>query len=82
MPVPIAQVSDLLSPALTTEGAVNKGCVLSCIATIERLYFVQPITLIITGGDAKLLHTHLQVPLVLAEDLVLEGLMLSHATFQ
>ena len=80
--VPIAQVSDLLSPALTTEGAVNKGCVLSCIATIERLYFVQPITLIITGGDAKLLHTHLQVPLVLAEDLVLEGLMLSHATFQ
>ena len=71
-----------LVPGRSTTGAVNNGIALMLKAMIEsalqdfRLSTGEAPVLIVTGGDAGMLSSLLQVPHTLEPDLVLEGINL------
>ena len=65
---------DINSPGLSTDEAVDKGCLLLLVAMIESLAGKYQARLVITGGDAELLQDVLCIEAELYPDLVLEGL--------
>jgi len=65
---------DISSPGLSTDEAVDKGCLLLLVAMIESLVGKYQARLIVTGGDAQLLQGALCIEAELYPDLVLEGL--------
>ena len=64
------------SPGLSTDEALDKGCLLLLIAMIESLVSKYKARLVVTGGDGELLQNALCVEAELYPDLVLEGLAL------
>lgn len=70
---PIVEISE---PGLSTDEAVDKGCLLLLVSMIESLAAKYQSKLIITGGDGSLLCDALNVDAKLYPDLVLEGLAL------
>ena len=74
------QALDINSPGLSTEEAVDKGCLLLLVSMIESLVARYQAKLIITGGDAERLRNALCVEAELYPDLVLEGLALEGIT--
>ena len=76
---PLEQTDGNIGP-LDTYDAVSQGCLLSAIALVE--YFRKDIdsTLVLTGGDAQLIHAHLNVECICVQDLVLEGLSVTGIT--
>jgi type III pantothenate kinase len=69
-----ADPRDMLVPGDTTQVAVNRGCLLTAIAAIEKLAGQYPATLILTGGDSKMLLEALSLKAEHRPDLVLDGL--------
>ena len=65
---------DISSPGLSTDEAVDKGCLLLLVAMIGSLVGKYQARLVITGGDAELLQDVLCIEAELYPDLVLEGL--------
>jgi len=74
--VEVKQPADISSPGLSTDEAVDKGCLLLVVAMIESLVDKYQARLVITGGDGELLQDALGVEAELYPDLVLEGLTL------
>lgn len=70
------QSADMNSPGLSTDEALDKGCLLLLIAMIESLVSKYKARLVVTGGDGELLQNALCVEAELYPDLVLEGLAL------
>jgi type III pantothenate kinase len=68
------QAADIGSPGITTDEAVDKGCLLLLVSTIESLVNHHQSQLVITGGDGLLLQDNLSVNASYYPDLVLEGL--------
>jgi type III pantothenate kinase len=68
---------DMLVPGNSTQIAVNRGCLLTAIAAIEKLAGQYPATLIMTGGDSKLLMEALSLTAEHCPDLVLDGLAIN-----
>ena len=62
--------------ATDTEPAVNRGCLYMAVSTIERMVEDFNGRLILTGGDADLLHSYLHCDADLVPDLVMDGLLL------
>lgn len=76
---PAGQAS--LSPGCDTASGLASGGVLALVGAIERAYSLcveskrdKAPVLILSGGDAEILETHLRLPLKKCSDLVLEGL--------
>ena len=69
-------------PGFNTGEAVSKGCLLSSVSLIKYLSEDQSSTLVMTGGDAKLLLQYLGHSPVYVEDLVLEGLSVAGVQFK
>jgi type III pantothenate kinase len=65
---------DVGNPGLSTDEAVDKGCILVLVALIESLVGKYQARLIITGGDADQLRDALNVEAEFYPELVLEGL--------
>ncbi len=63
-------------PANFTEAAIYNGTLLAVVGLIEHILSqqVQPISLILTGGDAELVAAHLSTNALIDIDLVLRGL--------
>jgi type III pantothenate kinase len=70
---PIVEISE---PGLSTDEAVDKGCILMLVSMVESLAAKYQSKLIVTGGDGSLLSEALNVDAELYPDLVLEGLAL------
>ena len=70
---PIVEINQ---PGLSTDQAVDKGCLLLLVSMVESLAAKYQSKLIITGGDGSLLCDALNVDAELYPDLVLEGLSL------
>jgi len=73
---------DLRGPASDTGAAVSRGCVLSAVSLINYLSKDQSSSLVLTGGDAKLLLHYLSRAPIYVEDLVLEGLSVDGVQFE
>ena len=69
-------------PGFNTGEAVSKGCLLSSVSLIKYLSEDESSTLVLTGGDAKLLLQYLGDSPVYVEDLVLEGLSVAGVQFK
>lgn len=64
-----------LKPANFTEGAIYSGTLMAVIGMIEKILAEQSaMEVILTGGDAGLIASHLSVSCALDSDLVLRGL--------
>lgn len=68
-------------PGKNTQQAVNRGCLLSAVAIIERLASEFPVRIVLTGGDGKLLKQAISLQADYTPELVLEGLLLSDIDF-
>ncbi|MDA9095278.1 type III pantothenate kinase [Porticoccaceae bacterium] len=65
---------NMLVPGAVTEDAVNRGCLLAAVATVEKLASTYPAAVVITGGDALPLIEALSLKTDHKPDLVLAGL--------
>jgi type III pantothenate kinase len=65
---------NMLVPGTSTQDAVNRGCLLAAVATIEKLASQYPASIVITGGDAATVASALSLPADQAPSLVLDGL--------
>lgn len=65
---------NMLVPGAITEDAVNRGCLLAAVATVEKLASTYPAAIVITGGDALPLIDALSLKTDHKPDLVLAGL--------
>ena len=68
---------ELWLPGKNTQQAVNKGCLLSAVSTIESLAAQFPVRIVITGGDAKILMQAISLSANYHSNLVLDGLLLN-----
>ena len=68
---------ELWLPGKNTQQAVNKGCLLSAVSTIESLAAQFPVRIVITGGDAKILMQAISLSTDYHSNLVLDGLLLN-----
>ena len=68
---------ELWLPGKNTQQAVNKGCLLSAVSTIESLAAQFPVRIVITGGDAKILMQAISLSADYHSNLVLDGLLLN-----
>lgn len=67
---------DSLQTGLTTQEAVHHGILLSCVGAINEICHRYPnFELIMTGGDAPLIAQHLNRPVRIRENLLLNGLI-------
>jgi type III pantothenate kinase len=73
---------ELLLPGENTQQAVNRGCLLMAVATIEKLASEYPVRIVVTGGDAKCLEQALSIRVEHCPDLVLEGLLADEVRFE
>ena len=62
-------------PGKNTQQAVNRGCLLAAVATIERLASEFPVRIVLTGGDAKILEQAISLQTDFLPNLVLDGLL-------
>ena len=67
---------ELWLPGKNTQQAVNKGCLLSAVSTIESLAAQFPVRIVITGGDAKILMQAISLNADYHSNLVLDGMLL------
>ena len=65
---------NMLVPGTCTQDAVNRGCLLAVVATIEKLASQYPASIVITGGDATVVAEALSLTSDHVPDLVLDGL--------
>tara|TARA_B110001469_G_C9611017_1_gene303968 strand:+ start:156 stop:896 length:741 start_codon:yes stop_codon:yes gene_type:complete len=65
---------NMLVPGAVTEDAVNRGCLVAAVATVEKLASTYPAAVVITGGDALPLIEVLSLKTDHKPDLVLAGL--------
>jgi type III pantothenate kinase len=65
---------NMLVPGVCTQDAVNRGCLLAVVATIEKLAGQYPASIVITGGDAPVVAEALSLTSDYVPDLVLDGL--------
>ena len=72
---------NMLVPGTSTENAVNRGCLLAAVATIEKLASQYPASVVMTGGDAVVLADALSLQSEHRADLVLEGLAIEGVEF-
>tara|TARA_B110000003_G_scaffold188946_1_gene187777 strand:+ start:1820 stop:2545 length:726 start_codon:yes stop_codon:yes gene_type:complete len=68
------QIDQIITPAITTSAAVNRGSLLVAVATIEKLAGMHQANLILTGGDAELVTSMLNNQAEYVPELVLDGL--------
>jgi len=68
---------ELWLPGKNTQQAVNKGCLLSAVSTIESLAAQFPVRIVITGGDAKILMQAISLSADYHSNLVLDGLLIN-----
>jgi type III pantothenate kinase len=74
--VPAGAFSDL-SPGRDTPAAVHHGILLGIVGAVEKLVRLEPSRhLVLTGGDADLIHDFLAIdnPITIEPDLLLKGL--------
>lgn len=74
--------SNIESPGRSTDDAVDKGCLLLLVSTIQSLVAQYCCKLIVTGGDGLLLRDQLELEAEYYPDLVLEGLGLEGIKFK
>jgi type III pantothenate kinase len=67
---------ELWLPGKNTQQAVNRGCLLAAVSTIESLAAQFPVHIVITGGDAKILMQAMSLKADNHANLVLDGLIL------
>jgi type III pantothenate kinase len=67
---------ELWLPGKNTQQAVNRGCLLAAVSTIESLAAQFPVRIVITGGDAKILIQAMNLSANNHANLVLDGLIL------
>lgn len=67
---------ELWLPGKNTQQAVNRGCLLAAVSTIESLAAQFPVRIVITGGDAKILMQAMSLSADNYANLVLDGLIL------
>lgn len=72
---------NMMVPGQNTVDAVNRGCLLTAVAVIEKLAAQYPAALVITGGDAATLMEALPLDSFHHPDLVLEGLAVAGVEF-
>jgi len=72
---------NVMVPGKSTADAVNRGCLLTAVAVIEKLAAQYPAALVITGGDAPQLIEALSLDNFHRPDLVLEGLAVDGVEF-
>ena len=66
---------DSVSQGLTTQDAVHRGILLSIVGAINEISHRHPnFELIMTGGDAAIISQHVNRPVRLRDDLLLNGL--------
>ena len=65
---------NMLVPGACTTDAVNRGCLLTAVASIEKLASQYPASIVITGGDASQIAGALSLAADHVPDLVLDGL--------
>ncbi|MDG1818201.1 MAG: type III pantothenate kinase [Porticoccaceae bacterium] len=75
-------VANIVSPGRSTDDAVDKGCLLLLVSTIEALVDQHNGKLVITGGDGLILRDQLRVAAEYCPDLVLEGLAVEGVGFR
>lgn len=75
-------VANITTPGRSTDDAVDKGCLLLLVSTIESLVNQYGCKLVITGGDGLMLRDQLSVPADYYPDLVLEGLAVAGVGFK
>ena len=65
-----------MQPGKNTEEAIQLGMLVAALGTVRTLRETEaePLPVCLTGGDAAILHPHIAEPVVLVNDLVLEGL--------
>lgn len=69
-----------LSPARESAGGVAAGCLLAAVGLIERVYHQEcqqadsPASMVLMGGDADRIGTHLTAPFKIDQTLILRGL--------
>jgi len=64
----------MLVPGACTTDAVNRGCLLTAVASIEKLASQYPASIVITGGNASQIAGALSLAADHVPDLVLDGL--------
>ena len=69
-----AEAQSMLVPGTSTQDAVNRGCLLTVVAAIERIAGQYPATIVVTGGDGGLILNAMSLSGVHSPDLVLDGL--------
>ena len=67
---------ELWLPGKNTQQAVNRGCLLAAVSTIESLAAQFPVRIVITGGDARILMQAMSLSADNHANLVLDGLIL------
>jgi type III pantothenate kinase len=67
---------ELWLPGKNTQQAVNRGCLLAAVSTVESLAAQFPVRIVITGGDAKILIQAMSLSANNHANLVLDGLIL------
>ncbi len=72
---------NMLVPGTCTQNAVNRGCLLAVVATIEKLASQYPASIVITGGDATVVAEALSLTSDHVPDLVLDGLAVNGVEF-
>jgi len=72
---------NMLVPGTCTQDAVNRGCLLAVVATIEKLASQYPASIVITGGDATVVAEALSLTSDHVPDLVLDGLAVNGVVF-
>ncbi len=75
-------VANITTPGRSTDDAVDKGCLLLLVSTIESLVNQYGCKLVITGGDGLMLRDQLSVQADYYPDLVLEGLAVAGVGFE
>lgn len=76
-----AEPLNLLVPGNCTADAVNRGCLLAAVASIEKLASQYPASLVVTGGDAPTVAAALSLAVDHVPNLVLDGLAVSGVEF-
>lgn len=68
---------ELWLPGKNTQQAVNRGCLLAAVSTIESLASQFPVRIVITGGDGKILRQAISHNADYHSNLVLDGMLLN-----
>lgn len=69
-------LEELWLPGKNTKQAVNRGCLLAAVSTIESLAAQFPVRIVLTGGDAKILMQAISFSANYHANLVLDGLVI------